>query len=88
MFESEVGVEVAATRQNAGRLAKTWPFGAVYFPAATGSAAVILVSGNLKRARLAHVSAAAGAAPMLNVRKNRPAARLRHSTGAKLRRFS
>jgi hypothetical protein len=29
MFESEVGVKVAAIRQNAGRLSKTLPSGAV-----------------------------------------------------------
>jgi hypothetical protein len=29
MFESEVGVKVAAIRQNVGRLVKTAPFGAV-----------------------------------------------------------
>src|SRR5690349_10803356 len=64
MFESEVGVKVAATRQNAGRLIKTLPLGAVYVPAATGSAAVMVVSGNDKPARLAHIAAAADVAAM------------------------
>jgi len=62
MFESEVGVRVAAIRQNAGRLGKTSPSGAVKVPAAIGSAAVIVVSGSAKPERLSHVAAAADVA--------------------------
>jgi hypothetical protein len=63
-LESEVGVKVAEIRQNADRLEKTLPSGAMEGPAETGSASVMVVSGNAKPARLAHVAAAACVAPM------------------------
>ena len=59
MFESEVGVKVAATRQNAGKLSKTGPPGTANFPVRTNWAAVIAVSGSAKLPRLVHVAAAA-----------------------------
>src|SRR5215471_6877570 len=55
MFESEVGVNVAATRQNAGRLPKAPP---------SGAATVIVVSGKLMLAKLAHDAALAGVEAM------------------------
>src|SRR5215813_1631584 len=54
MFESKVGVNVAATRQNPGRLPKVPP---------SGAAAVIMASGKTSCAKLAHAAAAAGVAP-------------------------
>jgi hypothetical protein len=63
MFESEVGVNVAAIRQNVGMPVNVWPVGAVNDPAGTDWAAVIVVSCSSKPKRLAHVAAAAGVAP-------------------------
>ena len=58
MFESEVVVKVAAIRQNAGKLARTSPFQVqCKSRPRTGSAAVIVVFGNTKLARIAHVAA-------------------------------
>src|SRR6516225_4730876 len=63
MFESEVGVKVAATRQYAGRgnCGNDVPSGAVKVPASIGSAAVMVVSGSARLSRPVQVSAAAAA---------------------------
>src|SRR6516165_2255311 len=76
MFESDVGVKVAATRQNAGKLSKTGPPGTANFPVRTNWAVVIAVSGSLKVVRLAHVAATAGAASIPRSKKNSPASTL------------
>src|SRR5215831_5069690 len=62
--ESEVGVSVAAIRQNPGTSVNICPLGAVYVPAGIDWAAVIVVSGSAKLAKCAHVAAAPGVAPM------------------------
>src|SRR5262245_24743783 len=71
MSESLDGLSVAAMRQNAGRLFCAPPRpprapppapGGVNAPAATDSAAVIVVSGNLSDARLSHDEAAVSGA--------------------------
>src|SRR5207253_33898 len=66
MFESEVGAKVAATRQNlgTGNWGNDVPSGAVKVPASTGVAALMVVSGSAKPARLAQVAAADGVTPM------------------------
>src|ERR1041384_7075204 len=67
MSESGVGLTVAVTRQNAGRsangLAPPRPPrpGAANAPAATDSAAVIVVSANFRAFRLSHEAADNGA---------------------------
>jgi hypothetical protein len=92
MSESEVGVNVAAIRQNPGRPVNICPPGAVYVPAGTDWVAVIVVSGNARPGRLAHVAAAAGVAPMPKSETNSavestPAARCRRIEGGKGRRL-
>src|SRR5216683_3085652 len=69
MSESVVGASVAATRQNAGRLANgpgptpgprpARPAGGVNCPAATGCAMVIVECGSASAARLSQVAEAA-----------------------------
>src|SRR5262249_10900141 len=58
MFESEVGAKVAAIRQKlgTGNWGNAEPSGAVYVPAGTDSAAVMVVSGRVKLTRLAQES--------------------------------
>src|SRR5260221_12443036 len=58
MFESEVGLIAPATLQNAGKLAKTSPSGAVKVPAGTDCAAVIVVFGSASPAMLPQSAAA------------------------------
>jgi hypothetical protein len=53
MFESEVGINVAATRQDAGRLVKTSPSGAVWVMARDRPNPREVVSGSAQ-AGLAH----------------------------------
>src|SRR4029077_16258646 len=58
-----VGVATATTRQNAGRLLKTWPLGAVNVPAGTDCAVVIVTFGRDSVARLLQLAALAPVAP-------------------------
>jgi hypothetical protein len=58
IFESAVGWIDPATRQNAGRLEKAVPSGAVYGPAGTETAIVMVVSGREKFANPSQVDAA------------------------------
>ncbi len=76
MSESRVGVRVAVTRQNAGRLPSEaglgtvtgGPGGIVNGPGATGAADVMAVFASVKVSRLSHVAAADGrAAPIVAI---------------------
>src|ERR1700693_1522829 len=62
MCESGLGVETTTTRQNAGRLLKTWRLGAVNEPAGTDCARVTVACGSESPVRLLQVAAVAGAA--------------------------
>jgi hypothetical protein len=78
MSESLVGFDVAATRQNAGRLLKSiggpigmvWP-GTVKPPAGTISARVMVVWGSLRAVNFWQSSAKAGQKATASVKRNR-----------------